>query len=211
MRLSYLFERCLNVHYTRVADHVDYAIERVGTRLFLYLESSNGAGDWKSNLDFPAAAYRRRGQTVFSAHRGFLEAFRLLEPHLREAILDPQVHSVRVVGYSHGAALGVLAHEYIWYHRRDLRPHLLGYGFGCPRVLFGGRRASLAERWEGYTVIRNMDDLITHLPPAALGYYHVGRLLEIGERGRYSRIDAHRPENILAELRRTEKEGGAQI
>jgi len=58
------------------------------------------------------------------------------------------------------------------------------------------------RRWERFTVIRNLDDLVTHMPPAVLGFSHVGELLEIGEKGRYSRVDAHRPENILAELER---------
>jgi hypothetical protein len=58
------------------------------------------------------------------------------------------------------------------------------------------------SRWERFTVIRNIDDIVTHLPPRALGYTHVGHVLEIGEKGTYSRVDAHRPENILAELKR---------
>ncbi len=204
MRLSYLFEECLAAAYTRLGESVDYAIRRQGSALYLYFESSNGAADWRSNLDFPAVAYKRHGKTVFLAHRGFLEAWRIAEPTIADAVLDPTLLSVTVVGFSHGAALGVLAHEYVWYHRADLRPRLTGVGFGCPRVIFGGGARRLAERWEGFTVVRNIDDLVTHLPPTFLGYRHVGKLLEIGERGRYSRIDAHRPENILCELRRLE-------
>ena len=202
MRLSYLFEKCLSAEYTRVADCVDYAAVRTGTSLSLYFEASDGLCDWRKNLNFPSAAYRRQGSPVFYAHRGFLEAFRALEAPVGAVIMDPHVRSVCLVGYSHGAALAVLAHEYVWYHRPDLRSSLLGYGFGCPRVLFGLHRSSLAERWEKFSVVRNIDDLITHLPAAVLGYYHVGKMIEVGECGRYSRIDAHRPENYLCELRR---------
>ena len=202
MRLSCLFDRCLHIPYTHITGEVSYATERVGGTLYLYLEHSNGALDWLRNLDFPSAAYRREGRAVFYAHRGFLRAHALLEPTLARIAADRTVTALTTVGYSHGAALGVLAHEYFWYHRKDLGPRLTGYGFGCPRVLFGGGRQALADRFSGFTVIRNRGDIVTHLPPAALGYYHVGNLCEIGTRGRYSPIAAHRPENIAAELAR---------
>ncbi len=200
MRLSYLFDRCLRIPYTHITGEVSYATERIGGTVYLYLEHSNRALDWFRNLDFPSVAYRRDGRAVFRAHRGFLRAHGLLTGVLSRIAADRTARGIVTVGYSHGAALAVLAHEYLWYHREDLRANLSGYGFGCPRVLFGGGREALAERFARFTVIRNLDDIVTHLPPAALGYYHVGRLLEIGERGRYSCVDAHRPENIAAEL-----------
>ena len=202
MQLSELFDRCCHIPYTRTPEGVDYAFDRKGGELYLYLEASDGVTDWLRNLDFPAAAYRREGGAGFYAHRGFLRAFRVLESLFAEVVTDRTLAAVTTVGYSHGAAIGVLAHEYFWYHREDLHPRLSGYGFGCPRVLFGGGRRALAERFSGFSVIRNLDDLVTHLPPAALGYYHVGHLIEIGARGRYSRIDAHREENIARELAR---------
>ena len=69
-------------------------------------------------------------------------------------------------------------------------------------LLFYGVNGELLSHFSGYTVVRNLDDIVTHLPPAALGYSHVGTLLSIGERGRYSRIDAHREENIARGLSR---------
>jgi hypothetical protein len=114
--------------------------------------------------------------------------------------LDPEVRAVRIVGYSHGAALAVLCHEYLWFHRPDLRQTLTGFGYGCPRVLWGIPTPALQKRWERFTVIRNREDIVTHLPPALFGYFHVGRMLEIGQKGTYSATDAHRPESILKEL-----------
>ncbi len=204
MRLSYLFWRCLSIPYTHAALGADYALERVGHTLYLYLEASDGREDWGHNLDFPITAYRRQGKTVFRAHRGFLAVWRALEAELGPTLCDPALTALTIVGYSHGAALAVLAHEYVWYHRPELRPRLTGIGFGCPRVIFGTAAARLAARWERFTVVRNIDDIVTHLPPAVFGYRHVGQMLEIGARGRYARIDAHRPENILRELKRLE-------
>jgi len=76
---------------------------------------------------------------------------------------------------------------------------VFGYGFGCPRVIWG-RVPRERARWRNFYVIRNYDDIVTHLPPRALGFRHVGKLITVGYAGRYSRVDAHRAENYLREL-----------
>ena len=201
MTLSRLFSRCVNRDYIRTPLSADYAFDLVGNRLTVYFQDSDGAVDWAHNLDFPAAAYRRNGKTVWYAHRGFLKVWTSLIPRVESLINDVNVKEITVVGYSHGAALAVFCHEYAWYHRPDLRNTLVGYGFGCPRVVWGNLPGDVSDRWAGFTVIRNRNDLVTHLPPKAFGYRHVGNLLEIGRKGKYSAIDAHRPENIRRELR----------
>ena len=63
-----------------------------------------------------------------------------------------------------------------------------------------GSGGKCTRRWENFTVIRNLNDIVTHVPPAILGYSHVGTVLEIGIKGRYTPIEAHYEENILAML-----------
>lgn len=196
-----IFERCRYATYTHTENDASYAFEREGGRLYLLFEKSNGATDWYNNLDFPAVPYSNAG-SIWFCHRGFLRVWRTLKPLVSDVIAQPGIDSITVVGYSHGAALAVFAHEYVWFHRPELRQRLTGYGFGCPRVLWGFCvRAALAERWERFFVIRNMDDLVTHLPPLLLGYRHVGHLLEVGKAGLYGRVDAHRPEHYEEQLR----------
>ena len=201
MELSRLFEKCISVPYVEVENGASFAALRLGSRLQLYFEASHGATDWKNNLDFPAKPYQRMEDRVWFAHRGFLRVWKSAEEQLEPMICDPTVREITVAGYSHGAALAVLCHEYAWFHRPNLRHRLTGYGFGCPRVVWG---TAPKERWAGFTVVRNIDDLVTHLPPATLGYTHVGELLEIGKKGTYTAADAHRPENILKELKKYE-------
>ena len=200
MKLFNLFLRCLTVPYFSVENDVNFAFERCGSSLYIYFEHSRGKKDWSANLDFPARPYKRMGKTVWYAHRGFLRSWKTAEPYLRHCIMDKTVKSITVAGYSHGAAVAALCHEYVWFNRPDLRQSLEGYGFGSPRVLFGIKSQKCLSRWERFKVIRNIDDIVTHLPPAIFGFSHVGRLIEIGKRGRYSLTDAHRPENILREL-----------
>ena len=200
MELSTLFERCLKAPYIRREDGIDFAAEYEKSRLFLYFEASDGWNDWKKNLDFPARPYRRMGKTVWYSHRGFLKTFKQIEPALGAIIADPKIKKITVTGYSHGAALAVFCHEYIWFHRPDLRRKLKSYGFGCPKVVWGVLPPPIQMRWADFTVIRNGNDLITHLPPSALGYTHIGKMLTLQPQKPLSPIDAHRPEQIMASL-----------
>ena len=201
MNLYGLFRRCLEIPYTRVDNSGDYAYERIGGTLYVYLEKSSGAEDWKNNFDFPVRAYKDMDGGIWYAHRGFARVWKSIEPYIKPHALDPTVEEIVTVGYSHGGGLAVLCHEYVWYNRPDIRENIYGYGFGAPRVIWGVKSARHLSRWERFTVIRNIDDVVTHVPPSLLGYFHVGTLLEIGQRGKYSQIDAHRPESYLSELK----------
>ena len=200
MHLTELFEQCLSADYQQTEEGGNYAVLRKGEALFFFFQASKGSIDWKNNLDFPAMPYRRMGKTIWYAHGGFLRVWKAVEPYLRAAVRDISVRYATVAGYSHGAALGVFCHEYLWFHRPDLRKDLRGVGFGCPRVVCGYPGEGVLSRWENFMVVRNLGDAVTYLPPALLGYRHVGQMLELGARGRYSPIDAHREENIMKEL-----------
>lgn len=200
MKLSELFRRCLAARYRQVENAADFAFEREGATLYIYFQQSRGKEDWDNNLDFPVKPYRRMGDGCWFAHRGFLRVWKAVEPYMEPIIADRSIKRAVIVGYSHGAALAVFCHEYLWFHRPDLRKHLQGVGFGCPRVVWGTLPKGVQARWKNFTVVRNIDDLVTHLPPAAMGYRHIGRLLEIGAKGRYSDWDAHKAKNIEKEL-----------
>ncbi|MBQ8229929.1 MAG: lipase family protein [Clostridia bacterium] len=200
MDLYELFSTCLKIPYLQAGVSASYALKRDGATLYLFFQGSDGKNDWKQNINFPAKAYKRMGKTVWFAHRGFLKAWKEIEPLLAADIADGAFQKIVITGYSHGAAIAALCHEYVWYHRPDIRAQTEGYGFGSPRVFWGVKTSKLKERWATFTVIRNINDIVTHLPPMVLGYSHVGNLLKIGERGKYSSVQAHHEENILREL-----------
>ena len=207
-QLLYLFELCLDANYTNVENGGSFCLLPAGERLYVLFEKSNGLVDWENNFDFSAARhteidavepYREMDERWY-CHGGFLRVWKSILPYIEGALLDLSFREIVCVGYSHGAALCLLCHEYLWYNRHDLRGSIFSFGFGCPRVIRGavpGER----ERWSSFYVIRNLDDLVTHLPPSILGYRHVGKLIEIGKMGQFSRIDAHREENYLLSLR----------
>lgn len=200
MTLHELFSTCLHIPYTTVGRSANYAIKHENTTLYIFFQGSDGKNDWKNNLDFPAKPYRHMDKPTWFAHRGFARTWKEIEPFLAPEIADKSVKKIVIAGYSHGGALAMLCHEYVWYHRPDLRSTIEGYGFGAPRVFWGRRTAALKARWERFIIVRNINDIVTHLPPAAFGFKHMGKLLKIGEKGKYSSIQAHVAENILTEL-----------
>ena len=198
--LARLFRLCLDAQYIHTAEEASFAVRSDAGRLLILFQHSSGARDWENNLDFPAVPYSGMPQN-WRCHRGFLRAWKSALPFIAEVLAETSYKKITIVGYSHGAALAVLCHEYIWFRRPDLRAELRGYGFGAPRAVWcvSGCRP-LSVRWENFTVVRNLDDAVTHLPPRLLGYRHMGTMLTIGEKGRYTPLDAHRPESYLASL-----------
>lgn len=197
--LLQLFRTCLSARYTEVENSGSFAWERQGDRLFIYFQHSHGLTDWIHNISFAAVPFRKMTPNWY-CHAGFLRVWSSIKPYLDQVMEDPQIRHACVVGYSHGAALALFCYEHLWAHRPDLRQTLCGYGFGCPRVLYGCPPHAVTRRWDHFYRIENSDDLVTRLPPRVSGYCHVGPLVLIGESGKYTPLDAHRPENYLREL-----------
>lgn len=200
MELEHLFLQCISRDYENTWANVSYATERIGGELRIWFQSSNGALDWMRNLDFPARPYGDC-KSLWFCHRGFLGAWREVRPHLVDTISDTSVDRITIVGYSHGAAVALLCHEYACFNRPDIADHINGFGFGCPRVVWGPTPRAVRNRFTNFLVVRNLDDFVTHLPPAFFGFHHVSPVLEIGTKGRYTDIDAHRPLSYLDSLR----------
>ena len=200
-----LFVKTTSVVYFTLNNSINYAIKKEGDTLYIFFEDSNGKEDWIKNLDFPIKAYKNSDNNTFFAHRGFLSVWEQLQSVLEPKILDKTNKNIIISGYSHGAGIAVLCHEYVWYNRKDLRNKIEGYGFGCPRVIWGRENKDLKERFARFTVVKNIDDIVTKLPPKILGYTHVGKMLLIGKKGKYTNITAHYKENYLIELKNYEE------
>jgi hypothetical protein len=202
--LSKRFKEVLNADYMHLVEETAsfaYEIEEYYPlkTLRIYFECSNGLTDWKNNFDFPAKPYRDM-QDKWYAHRGFLRVWKAIEPHLKDLIMDKRITHIQIFGYSHGAAIALLCHEYCRFHRPDA--YVRGFGFGSPRVIWGFPSKRVRDRFKGFTVIRNEGDIVTHLPPAVFGFRHC-KVVTIGD-GSYGVIDAHRPESYIAELEKEE-------
>lgn len=196
-----IFAAVLGAEYTKTPEmDVDYHVTLVtGRDLWILFEETTTKVDWRHNFQFARKPYRDMADKWY-AHRGFLACWKTVEPYLADTIKDPAVQSITIAGYSHGAALALLCHEYCKFHRPDIADKIEGLGFGCPRVVWGRPSEAVRKRFDGFTVVRNRGDIVTHVPPALFGFRHVGELLTIGEAGKYGPFRAHFPEVYQAEL-----------
>ena len=197
LTLKELFLRVLKAKYTHLDNDASYCFEQKGDTLHIYFEWSNSKEDWRNNFDFPAKPYRDMKDKWY-CHRGFLRVWKTIEPHLKDYIMSADINTILIAGYSHGGAIAQLCYEYCKFNRPDC--DIYGYGFGAPRVLWGSVNERVKSRFEGFVVIRNKNDIVTHLPPLVFGFRNVGSMLKIGSVARYNCIDAHRPGNYITEL-----------
>lgn len=200
--LTQLYQNCLRANYTHVEHDGDYALAREGDTLYLYLECTNGGADWANNFRFWAKPYKDM-KIKWNCHKGFLTVWKSIEPYVEKALLNPEYKHIVIIGYSHGAALAGLAHEYVWFNRPDLREGdgLISYGFGAPRFYWGFKvKKSLRERWVNFHPVRNLDDIVTHAPPVIFGYRHVNELIIIGKKRQYNGVKAHYQSHYIEEL-----------
>ena len=195
-----LFNDVLSVKYRTIPKTgASFYYETRGDKLYVFFEHSNGTVDWRNNFDFPAKAYREM-ENRWYVHRGFLRVWKSARDCLKEQIFNPCVKGIVIVGYSHGAALALLCHEFCVYNRPDIAQNIYGYGFGCPRVVHGYLRRSICERFKHFYVIRNCRDIVTHLPPVLFGFRHVGNIVHIGKGAKYGPVKSHRQESYLEQL-----------
>lgn len=189
------FDTCLNGEYIHIENDGSFAVQRSGEKLTLLFEWSNGATDWKNNLDFPAKPYRDM-KNLWFCHRGFLKVWKSIEPHIAKEVFDLSVREIDIVGYSHGGAIAQLCHEYVKFNRPEVE--VRGYGFGAPRVLWGFASKAVKSRFKGFKIIRNGKDLVTHLPPVLFGFHHVCEVVRVGKSK--GQIKDHYPERYREAL-----------
>lgn len=199
MSLKEKMQECLAASYTHVENDGSFDVRRgleYGDTLVLRFQWSNGAEDWRNNFAFPAKPYRDM-ENKWRCHGGFLKVWKSIEPYVKAYILDPAVKHIEIVGYSHGAAIALLCYEYVKFNRPEV--DVSGVGFGCPRVVWGRPSETVMKRFEGFVVVRNGNDIVTHVPPALFGFVHVGELLKIGEKSE-GLIKDHWAQNYLKNL-----------
>lgn len=203
MSLTSLLKRCLAANYIHSSEGGDYAIEVDKNVLYVLFEWSDGKEDWRNNFDFPCEPYKDMNPKWY-CHRGFLRVWKAIRDEVELKVAEEikkniNIEKIICVGYSHGAALSVLATEDLTYIYGNI---VNGYGFGGPRVIWGIVPKEVKERLKYFVSIRNIPDLVTHVPPMILGYRNAGTLIKIGEKGKYSPIEAHFAEAYLFELRK---------
>jgi len=200
--LEYM-KQCLSQNYIHVENDASYSfLKDENGILYIYFEWSNGKVDWLNNFNFPAKPYRDMNNLWF-CHRGFLKVWKTLKEILKSEILKEDVKGIRIIGYSHGAAIALLCYEFCIFNRSDLYEanKIEGYGYGCPRVIWGFVNPKIKKRFNNFYIFRNSNDIVTHVPPVIFGFRHIGLLIKIGDRKKNKNsVKDHFPEEYIESL-----------
>lgn len=201
--LTTLFQKCLAANYTHAAEDGDYGISYDSNTLYILFEWSDGKEDWKNNFNFPIKPYKHM-DSVWFCHRGFLRVWRAMRDEIEDKVVailkkHSEINKITCIGYSHGAALAVLATEDMEYLYGESY-EVSGYGFGAPRVLWGFVPKAVKHRLRRFTTVRNVPDIVTHVPPMPFGFRNAGTLLKIGKIFKYGPIKAHYDTSYITEL-----------
>jgi hypothetical protein len=200
-----MFKKCLEADYIHTENGGDYAIEVCDNILYILFECSDGEEDWRNNFKFPVKPYKDM-KPVWYCHGGFLGVWKAMrddiEAKVAQLLRENEIAEIKCIGYSHGAALAVLATEDMAYLYGD-NYTISGYGYGAPRVLWGIVPNEVKERLECFKTIRNIPDIVTHLPPKLFGFRNAGEMLEIGGTDReYGLFMSHHYDNYIIELKK---------
>lgn len=166
-----LFDRVTQGPWTTSGLDVQYRLERVGDKLWLFFECTSSKGDWFFNFLFFRTLYKDM-EIPMRVHRGFARLWH----SVRDEIMDKLASEVAlgashltIVGYSQGAALATLAHEDVGFQLPGLS--CVTVGFGAPKVLWWPSK-KIRERFRGLIRATVRGDIVTMVPPPL--YSHVG-------------------------------------
>jgi len=177
MTLVELYNRACDSGANTAGKNTQYTISSDEQNVYLSIQGSCDDDDWSFNFDFAVKPYKRMAVRWF-AHRGFVTAWKLAREQIM-AELEPVIRGsgkrLVILGYSHGAALAVVAHEDFKFNGYKPETH----AFGCPRVLWMPSK-KIRERFSGVTLYQSRGDLVTHVPFVIMGFRHVGKVLKFG-------------------------------
>ena len=170
----------------------DYFVEQIDDTLYIAFQGSAGVKDWFHNFWFFKKPYKEMKKTWY-VHRGFLCIWKNLEDILLSYIMNESVKHIIVSGFSQGAALTLLCHEWCVFNRPDLdeTDDIESYGFGQPRVVWGTVPKQVKKRFKNFTFVTCKKDIVTHLPPTLFGFRHIGTRIKVGKKSKHGWIKSH--------------------
>lgn len=159
----------------------EYCINISDSICTIVFRGTDTAEEWRSNFAFcrKKIPYGNANSDV-RVHEGFISAYSstLVRKRIHE-LVPKRPCRVIVTGHSRGAALAALCALDLQYNFPYL--DIEAYLFGCPRIGNGAFARSYNKRVCKTLRVQNGNDIVTKLPPAFMGYRHVGICVNIGK------------------------------
>jgi len=148
-----------------------YKYEVINSVLYIAFQGSDSKLDWWQNFSFWKKPYKRM-KKIWFAHAGFLKKWKSVEKAIANAIIDEAFNRVVIFGFSQGAGIATLCHEWIWFTYPALRDKLSTIVCGSPRVI--GTFSKISERFDNLNRFSIVKDIVTKVPFFWMFYKHVG-------------------------------------
>lgn len=139
----------------------------------------NDWNDIKADLDLKRAV----AETAGWVHRGFKREVDELWPRLEQALVN-NTRTLWFTGHSLGAAMAAICAGRCKLSYIKSNPRAL-FTYGSPRV--GNQRYVNYVQIETFRWVNN-NDIVTHVPPAWLGFRHKGELVYLNAHGKIRRL-----------------------
>jgi len=168
-----LFAKCLTGPWVQSGDDVHYRLERDADHLTLVFPGTWDKHGWWHNFDFAVTLYKDM-KVPFMAHKGFAALYHSIRDKIMGRIGDEVNNGAKyllILGYSQGGALATLAHEDAGFRFNGLAVSTVS--FASPKVLWLPPN-QIKERFKFLTRYSTWGDPVPMVPPAIMGYTHVG-------------------------------------
>jgi len=195
MSLVELFKKTLTDPWRTAGFDTQYKLVVTKDVLYLCFQGSASETDWRFNFSFPVRPYKFGG-VRWLAHGGIVRLWKAARKQIiAEVLMLLDDRKLVILGYSHGAMLTVMAHEQF---KRYMGLNVESFAFAPARVLWCPNK-DVRSWFEGLTVVMCRGDIVTHLPPALMGYRHVGKVIKLGK-DRLIGVKAHLASYIVEVL-----------
>lgn len=158
-------------------------LRRRNNEMTITFRGSDSRKDWIVDSKFWKSVIPYNNyQSKIRVHSGFISTYKSnnVRGRIQREIEKNSIKKVALTGHSYGAALAVLCAVDLEYNfpKNDYEVIV----FGCPRV--GNKYFQKSYNLRVFKTLRveNVNDLVTKVPFACMGYRHVGASLKIGEK-----------------------------
>lgn len=186
MTVKELFNRQLTGEWTTSGKDVQWRFSVVDGINLLEFQCTSTADDWIENLKF----WPKFTHDSMFIHAGFCEMWRSISADIASKTFDISKDAIFIItGYSQGSALATIS----GYCFKALGYNVKLITFGCPRIFWGYVPIKIRKLLFGtHYAVRG--DIVTHLPPAILGYSRGGKCVRIGPKSMI-KVEKHEPVN----------------
>jgi predicted lipase len=181
---------------------LQFFMRYVGDTMLIAFRGSNSHIDWVGNFEFwkKKVPYGNADSPV-RVHAGFIDDYKSDEVRtFIHSKLTSSIHRVQITGHSLGAAMAILCAVDLQYNfpNKDIEVAV----FGCPRVGNSAFRESYNKRVFKTMRVENGNDIVTKVPPAIMGFRHVGIRVHVGPPRLLGIVspEAHRPQHYMEHL-----------